>query len=165
MIDNKWLILMINNKRELWLIKLTIDAINSINEIDWVAINEDRRVNYRRDFKERRLSRTINNQRYKKCINSVLFFFFCLPPFFVFRCSFPSLFFPSSFLFLFFLFSFLFLFFFCLFVLNRNLDYVCKENGRCIVDVSRRNQCQACRFTKCLQVNMKRDGTLRLDGD
>ncbi|KAL6437213.1 hypothetical protein ACFW04_005041 [Cataglyphis niger] len=39
----------------------------------------------------------------------------------------------------------------------RNLDYVCKENGRCIVDVSRRNQCQACRFTKCLQVNMKRD--------
>ncbi|XP_076378388.1 nuclear receptor subfamily 2 group E member 1 isoform X1 [Megalopta genalis] len=43
----------------------------------------------------------------------------------------------------------------------RNLDYVCKENGRCIVDVSRRNQCQACRFTKCLQVNMKRDGTLR----
>ncbi|KAK2583544.1 hypothetical protein KPH14_009499 [Odynerus spinipes] len=44
-----------------------------------------------------------------------------------------------------------------------NLDYVCKENGRCIVDVSRRNQCQACRFTKCLQVNMKRDGTLRLD--
>ncbi|XP_043498754.1 protein dissatisfaction-like [Polistes fuscatus] len=45
----------------------------------------------------------------------------------------------------------------------RNLDYVCKENGRCIVDVSRRNQCQACRFTKCLQVNMKRDGTLRID--
>ncbi|KAG7212188.1 hypothetical protein KM043_012528 [Ampulex compressa] len=45
--------------------------------------------------------------------------------------------------------------------IRRNLDYVCKENGRCIVDVSRRNQCQACRFTKCLQVNMKRDGTLR----
>ncbi|XP_046145970.1 protein dissatisfaction-like [Osmia bicornis bicornis] len=45
----------------------------------------------------------------------------------------------------------------------RNLDYVCKENGRCIVDVSRRNQCQACRFTKCLQVNMKRDGTLRFN--
>ncbi|KAK9297572.1 hypothetical protein QLX08_008791 [Tetragonisca angustula] len=41
--------------------------------------------------------------------------------------------------------------------IRRNLDYVCKENGRCIVDVSRRNQCQACRFTKCLQVNMKRD--------
>ncbi|KAK0074053.1 hypothetical protein PV325_008838 [Microctonus aethiopoides] len=39
----------------------------------------------------------------------------------------------------------------------RNLDYVCKENGQCIVDVSRRNQCQACRFAKCLEVNMKRD--------
>ncbi|XP_015437546.1 PREDICTED: COUP transcription factor 2-like [Dufourea novaeangliae] len=48
--------------------------------------------------------------------------------------------------------------------IRRNLDYVCKENGRCIVDVSRRNQCQACRFTKCLQVNMKRDGTLRFTG-
>lgn len=40
----------------------------------------------------------------------------------------------------------------------RNLEYVCKENGRCIVDVARRNQCQACRFKKCLEVNMKRDG-------
>lgn len=39
-----------------------------------------------------------------------------------------------------------------------NLDYVCKESGRCVVDVTRRNQCQACRFNKCLQVNMKKDG-------
>ncbi|ENN75215.1 hypothetical protein YQE_08225, partial [Dendroctonus ponderosae] len=39
----------------------------------------------------------------------------------------------------------------------RNLEYVCKESGRCVVDVTRRNQCQACRFKKCLQVNMKRD--------
>ncbi|CAH0402057.1 unnamed protein product [Chilo suppressalis] len=38
-----------------------------------------------------------------------------------------------------------------------NLDYVCKENGRCVVDVTRRNQCQACRFSKCLRVNMKKD--------
>jgi hypothetical protein len=44
------------------------------------------------------------------------------------------------------------------FVLGSNLDYVCKENGRCVVDVTRRNQCQACRFNKCLQVNMKKDG-------
>lgn len=43
---------------------------------------------------------------------------------------------------------------------DRNLEYVCKENGRCVVDVTRRNQCQACRFRKCLQVNMKRDGKL-----
>ncbi|KAK9712311.1 Zinc finger, C4 type (two domains) [Popillia japonica] len=41
--------------------------------------------------------------------------------------------------------------------IRRNLEYVCKENGRCVVDVTRRNQCQACRFRKCLQVNMKRD--------
>ncbi|KAM3968442.1 uncharacterized protein ACR2FA_003929 [Aphomia sociella] len=41
--------------------------------------------------------------------------------------------------------------------IRRNLDYVCKENGRCIVDVTRRNQCQACRFSKCLRVNMKKD--------
>ncbi|XP_025829918.1 nuclear receptor subfamily 2 group E member 1-like [Agrilus planipennis] len=41
--------------------------------------------------------------------------------------------------------------------IRRNLEYVCKENGRCVVDVTRRNQCQACRFKKCLQVNMKRD--------
>ncbi|ELT91492.1 hypothetical protein CAPTEDRAFT_53417, partial [Capitella teleta] len=41
--------------------------------------------------------------------------------------------------------------------IRRNLDYVCKENGQCVVDVARRNQCQACRFKKCLQVNMNRD--------
>ncbi|KOB75956.1 putative PNR-like protein, partial [Operophtera brumata] len=41
--------------------------------------------------------------------------------------------------------------------IRRNLDYVCKENGRCVVDVTRRNQCQACRFSKCLRVNMKKD--------
>ena len=42
--------------------------------------------------------------------------------------------------------------------IRRNLDYVCKEKGQCVVDVARRNQCQACRFKKCLQVNMNRDG-------
>ena len=45
-----------------------------------------------------------------------------------------------------------------LFYIYRNLDYVCKENGNCIVDVTRRNQCQSCRFKKCLQVNMKKEG-------
>lgn len=43
---------------------------------------------------------------------------------------------------------------------QRNLDYLCKESNQCVVDVSRRNQCQACRFRRCLEVNMKRDGTL-----
>ncbi|KAA0186360.1 Tailless [Hyalella azteca] len=42
---------------------------------------------------------------------------------------------------------------------NKTLDYVCKEDGSCVVDVTRRNQCQACRFRKCLQVNMKKDGS------
>ena len=42
--------------------------------------------------------------------------------------------------------------------IRRNLEYVCKEGGKCIVDVSRRNQCQACRFAKCLQANMRREG-------
>lgn len=31
-----------------------------------------------------------------------------------------------------------------------------------MVDVSRRNQCQACRFRRCLEVNMKRDGRPRI---
>lgn len=42
--------------------------------------------------------------------------------------------------------------------IRRNLEYVCKENGGCVVDVARRNQCQACRFKKCLEVKMNRDG-------
>ncbi|XP_070493194.1 nuclear receptor subfamily 2 group E member 1-like [Chironomus tepperi] len=41
--------------------------------------------------------------------------------------------------------------------IRRNLEYVCKEGGKCIVDVSRRNQCQACRFNKCLEANMRRE--------
>ena len=40
---------------------------------------------------------------------------------------------------------------------------MCKDNGRCVVDVIRRNQCQACRFNKCLAVNMKKEGWLDLD--
>ncbi|EAA01088.4 AGAP001348-PA [Anopheles gambiae str. PEST] len=44
--------------------------------------------------------------------------------------------------------------------IRRNLEYVCKEGGKCVVDVSRRNQCQACRFAKCLQANMRREGKL-----
>lgn len=40
----------------------------------------------------------------------------------------------------------------------RNLEYTCKEGGKCVVDVSRRNQCQACRFAKCLAANMRPEG-------
>ena len=42
--------------------------------------------------------------------------------------------------------------------IRRNMNYVCKEKGACVVDVARRNQCQACRFKKCLQVKMNKDG-------
>lgn len=42
--------------------------------------------------------------------------------------------------------------------IRRSLEYVCKENGNCVVDVARRNQCQACRFRKCLEMKMNRDG-------
>ncbi|CAD6190797.1 unnamed protein product [Caenorhabditis auriculariae] len=40
--------------------------------------------------------------------------------------------------------------------IRRSLKYTCKEGGHCIVDVVRRNQCQACRFRKCLAVSMNR---------
>lgn len=42
--------------------------------------------------------------------------------------------------------------------IRRNLQYECKEGGRCVVDVARRNQCQSCRFKKCLSVCMNRNG-------
>ncbi|XP_025113847.1 nuclear receptor ROR-gamma-like, partial [Pomacea canaliculata] len=32
--------------------------------------------------------------------------------------------------------------------------YRCKDNNSCIVDVSRRNQCQACRYRRCMEVKM-----------
>lgn len=41
---------------------------------------------------------------------------------------------------------------------RRNVNYECKGQGRCVVDVTRRNQCQACRFHKCLSEQMNRDG-------
>uniref|UniRef100_T1IVP1 Uncharacterized protein n=1 Tax=Strigamia maritima TaxID=126957 RepID=T1IVP1_STRMM len=42
---------------------------------------------------------------------------------------------------------------------RRNLTYICKENANCLVDVTRRNQCQSCRFKKCLEASMKREGS------
>ncbi|CCD66972.1 Nuclear receptor domain-containing protein [Caenorhabditis elegans] len=40
--------------------------------------------------------------------------------------------------------------------IRRNLRYSCKESGDCVIDVTRRNQCQACRFQKCITVAMNR---------
>ncbi|KAL3981681.1 Zinc finger C4 type (two domains) family protein [Acanthocheilonema viteae] len=37
---------------------------------------------------------------------------------------------------------------------RRSMNYECKDRKQCIVDVARRNQCQACRFRKCLAVSM-----------
>ena len=41
---------------------------------------------------------------------------------------------------------------------RKNMTYRCKGTNTCIVDKKRRNQCQACRFEKCLRVNMNRFG-------
>ena len=46
--------------------------------------------------------------------------------------------------------------------IRRNIDYLCKEKGACVVDVARRNQCQACRFRKCLNMQMNKDGEKQL---
>ena len=44
---------------------------------------------------------------------------------------------------------------------RRNLAYVCQRAGQCVIDRSSRNRCQACRYSKCIQVGMKCDGTYR----
>uniref|UniRef100_A0A915M6T4 Nuclear receptor domain-containing protein n=1 Tax=Meloidogyne javanica TaxID=6303 RepID=A0A915M6T4_MELJA len=44
--------------------------------------------------------------------------------------------------------------------IRRNLNYKCKESNACPVDIARRNQCQACRFRRCLAVQMNRNGFL-----
>lgn len=41
---------------------------------------------------------------------------------------------------------------------RRKLEYKCKGDSTCQVDVNRRNQCQACRFQRCLAVQMKPSG-------
>ncbi|VDN59842.1 unnamed protein product [Dracunculus medinensis] len=42
--------------------------------------------------------------------------------------------------------------------IRRRLNYECKEDQQCVVDITRRNQCQACRFRKCLAVSMNPHG-------
>lgn len=43
---------------------------------------------------------------------------------------------------------------------RRRLIYSCKNVNDCVVDVGRRNQCQACRLKKCFEVQMNPDGRL-----
>jgi len=42
---------------------------------------------------------------------------------------------------------------------RRNLTYTCRATRSCPVDQHHRNQCQYCRFRKCLKAGMKREGT------
>ncbi|VDK41696.1 unnamed protein product [Anisakis simplex] len=46
--------------------------------------------------------------------------------------------------------------------IRRHRQYVCKnrggcEEGKCLVDKTHRNQCRACRLTKCLQIGMNKE--------
>lgn len=41
---------------------------------------------------------------------------------------------------------------------RRNLTYTCRGNRNCPMDQHHRNQCQYCRFKKCLKMGMRREG-------
>jgi len=41
---------------------------------------------------------------------------------------------------------------------RRNLIYTCRASRTCPIDQHHRNQCQYCRFKKCLKSGMKREG-------
>ena len=43
---------------------------------------------------------------------------------------------------------------------RRNLTYTCRGSRNCPIDQHHRNQCQYCRFKKCLKAGMRREGTL-----
>lgn len=45
--------------------------------------------------------------------------------------------------------------------IRRNRQYVCKakEEGTCVVNKLQRNQCRACRLSKCQEAGMNKDGT------
>ena len=48
---------------------------------------------------------------------------------------------------------------------RRRLIYRCQAgNGACIIDKAHRNQCQACRLKKCLNMGMNKDGELMMIG-
>ena len=40
---------------------------------------------------------------------------------------------------------------------QKDLQYKCREFQQCVVNKQTRNQCQSCRFQKCIRVGMKRE--------
>lgn len=46
--------------------------------------------------------------------------------------------------------------------IQKDLVYQCKWNEQCIIEKVSRNQCQACRFRKCIAVGMTIDCKLRM---
>lgn len=45
---------------------------------------------------------------------------------------------------------------------NLNPTYACKYEGKCVIDKVTRNQCQECRFKKCIAVGMATDREFHL---
>lgn len=45
---------------------------------------------------------------------------------------------------------------------QKNLVYTCKNEGSCVINKFTRNNCQYCRFVKCTQMGMKREGLLKV---
>ena len=41
---------------------------------------------------------------------------------------------------------------------RKELTYTCRDNRECIIDKRQRNRCQYCRYQKCLNVGMKKEG-------
>lgn len=41
---------------------------------------------------------------------------------------------------------------------RRNLSYSCRGNRNCPIDQHHRNQCQHCRYKKCLKMGMRKEG-------
>ncbi|VDN56776.1 unnamed protein product [Dracunculus medinensis] len=45
---------------------------------------------------------------------------------------------------------------------RKDLTYTCRENRNCIIDKRQRNRCQFCRYRKCQNMGMKREGLVFL---
>ncbi|KAK2168030.1 hypothetical protein LSH36_21g07000 [Paralvinella palmiformis] len=41
---------------------------------------------------------------------------------------------------------------------RKDLQYACRDDKNCLIDKRQRNRCQYCRYMKCLQTGMKREG-------